>query len=182
VLRDAEIAQFLAEAKPITRAQIHRLLTPREPRRRGARKDRRASVVCRGASGNKFVAFTRWYRENEFNPHDFSVGLLYVPPGGKGIILLRCNGWHGPHTNRLEKSAQSKNSKIPANTFHVHRITERYQEEKRVENYAEATDEFFSFASALHYMIDAFGFVVSDDPFGTGSQHPLFPSGSHDRN
>ncbi len=177
MLTDKEIAAHLSELKPITRSQIETLLKPKRSRRKRSRRDKRASVEIRGERGSKFVLFTRRNEDNAFNPHDFSVGLLYVPPGWSAIILARFNGWHAKHDNQVEKRAKSGVQTVPANVFHIHILTERYQRESRGENYAEQTDEYNSFDGAVRFMAESYGFYVSDDPYGRGSLHPLFSEG-----
>jgi hypothetical protein len=78
------------------------------------------------------------------------------------LNLIRCNGHHAKHPNRLE------NTIVPADTCHIHRITERYQKFSGVdpETFAEATAAYNSFETAVLYMSESFGIYVSDDPYG----------------
>lgn len=53
-------------------------------------------------------------------PDNYSCGLVYDDPTGNQYRLIRCNGYHGVHVNRLE------GTRIPALTTHVHYVREAY--------------------------------------------------------
>ena len=97
-------------------------------------------------------------RQAIVNPLDFSI-ILAVSPANSNqrFRLRRYNGKHGEHTNRIE-----------GNTFydfHIHFATERYQERGfKEDHYAEPTDKFYDFNSALKCMIYDCGFDIPQDP------------------
>jgi hypothetical protein len=59
-------------------------------------------------------------RQNVDRPANFSIILIYRDPIDGDVAVLRFNGDHGGHTNRLEK----ERIRGP----HIHIMTERYQE------------------------------------------------------
>jgi hypothetical protein len=176
VLTTPEIAELIAEPKPLACNAVQILLAPRKSKRKGVRRDRRAKVFCEGAAGHKFEITVR-LSEHEHNPHDFSVLVRYHPVGTRPVLLLRCNGWHAPHDNQIEKRERHGIRKIPANTFHVHRLTERYQRFGKPDGYAEPTDEYGGFQGAVEFVCENFGFYLEDDPYGRGTRRPLFHKG-----
>jgi hypothetical protein len=71
--------------------------------------------------------------------------------------LRRHNGKSHEHTNQIEASTFYD--------FHIHMATERYQELGMRENaYAEATDRFGDFDSALRCLVDDCRFETAPDP------------------
>lgn len=86
-------------------------------------------VVADGLDvGTRLSLYTR---VTKARPRDFSCGLLYQDSAGNTYPLVRCNGHHARHPNRLEGTS------IPAVTPHVHYVTEKYlragQQGRRVE-------------------------------------------------
>lgn len=80
-------------------------------------------------------------RQNIDNPLNFSVILVY-----RSSIIVRYNGYHGSHTNRLEKTRVSGP--------HIHTITERYQlRTQRPDGYAEETDRYTDLNTAINEFI-----------------------------
>lgn len=72
-------------------------------------------------------------RQSVRRPSNFSVILVYRDPGHNDHVVLRLNGNHGRHTNRLEKTV--------VNGPHIHILTERYQTRtNHPDGYAEATN------------------------------------------
>lgn len=77
--------------------------------------------------------------------------------------LLRCNGKHSSkHTNHIEKqNGESNHTFGPC--FHIHTATLRYQENgSRIDHFAEQTDKYSDFDSALDYFIKICHFIDSD--------------------
>lgn len=96
-LTDAEIAELLAEAKPLP-ADYRRLL---ETRTKRGHKERELSV--QGENGHVFRLILR---QSEVNPLDFSAILAYQVPRSNQIFRLRrYNGRSHRHTNRIESPA-----------------------------------------------------------------------------
>ena len=117
-------------------------------------KERELDVV--GATGSEFRLILR---QSEFNPLDFSVILAYRPPTTTPLFRLRrYNGRSHEHTNSLEDQRFYD--------FHIHRATERYQDESgfREDSFAEPSSRFADFAGAVRCMIEdcAFERPVSD--------------------
>lgn len=74
----------------------------------------RADLVCEEFECRILV------RQNVDRPTNFSIILMYRDPVCGDVAVLRFNGDHGGHTNRLEK----ERIRGP----HIHIMTERYQE------------------------------------------------------
>ena len=71
--------------------------------------------------------------------------------------MRRHNGKSHEHTNQIEARTFYD--------FHIHMATERYQElGMREDAYAEATDRFGDFESALRCLLDDGGFETPPDP------------------
>jgi hypothetical protein len=106
------------------------------------------------------------------NPSDFSVILVFQEKDGTEFRLRRYNGKHpSEHTNKLEKARGDENPEF-RNQFHIHMATERYQlDGYEIDGYAEVTDRYCSFDSALAEFLRATGFQLPEEEL------PLF--GNH---
>ena len=105
--------------------------------------------------GNEFRLVLR---QSSLNPLDFSLILAVCPKDTNQVFRLRrYNGKSHEHTNHIE-----------ANTFydfHIHTATERYQElGTREDAYAEPTNRFSDFHSALRCVLADCRFEVPEDP------------------
>jgi hypothetical protein len=102
------------------------------------------TLLSDGVSGQFYV----FMRQTEDFPENFSVGLRYDPRDGSGdIILIRCNGPHGPYNESADQTH-------PHWDFHVHRATQAAIEAGlRAEKHAERTAEFASYEEALQYFL-----------------------------
>ncbi len=146
---DPEIQQLLAERKPLPDDYRKKL------KLRDKRGHREAELPVTGASGSEFRLIAR---QNSLNVLDFSIILAVCPPGSNQLFRLRRhNGKSHEHTNQIE-----------GNTFydfHIHMATQRYQElGMREDTYAEPTDRFGDYESALRCLIDDCGFETPPDP------------------
>ena len=98
---------------------------------------------------------------------DFSIILTFRDNVGEEFNLCRYNGRHpSQHTNKLEKAEGLPNCWF-RNVFHIHRATQRYQENYfAIDGYAEVTDNYSSFDTALHVFVRSNGFSVdtTEDP------------------
>lgn len=154
---DEEIRQMLAERK----------LLPEEYRKKLKLRDKRghreAELSITGAAGTEFRLIAR---QNSLNVLDFSIILAVCPADSNQLFRVRRhNGKSHEHTNQIE-----------GNTFydfHIHIATERYQElGTREDAYAEPTESFSDYESALRCLIDNCGFELPSDPqirlFGEG--------------
>ena len=86
-------------------------------------------------------------RQNTDRPTNFSVILVYKDAKNGEQTIVRYNGNHGDHKNRLEKET----IKGP----HIHRMTERYQlNSTHPDGYAEATDRYSDLNSAVQRFME----------------------------
>jgi hypothetical protein len=94
------------------------------------------------------VKFTVFMRINEMLQENFSVGLVYHPTDEPvTICLLRCNGQHGLHKNRVINDAQFDG-------FHIHQATEEaIAADLAPEQYAELTTEYASYQQGLAHLV-----------------------------
>jgi len=146
---DEEIATLLSERKPLP-PDYRKRLNFRE--KRGHRE---TELEIAGQAGNEFRLIGR---QSKLNFFDFSIILAVSPSGSSQLFRLRrYNGKHGEHTNLIE-----------GNTFydfHIHTATERYQDlGMREDSYAEPTDRFGTFDTALRCLFQDCGFDVPQDP------------------
>jgi len=97
-------------------------------------------------------------RQSSFNPLDFSIILgCYRPDSNKIFRLRRYNGKSHEHTNRIEGN--------PFYDFHIHTATERYQNlGMHEDSYAEPTESFSDFFSAMECMLKDCGFGALKAP------------------
>jgi hypothetical protein len=152
-LSEAEISRLLAERKPLPPDYRERIQT--KPKH--GHKERELDVI--GTDGSEFRLI---FRQSEFNPLDFSVILAYRPPKTNQLFRLRrYNGKSHEHTNTLDGQTFYD--------FHVHKATERYQDESglREDSYAEPTKSFADFHGAIRAMLGDCGFNVPPNTQGT---------------
>jgi hypothetical protein len=152
-LSEAEISRLLAERKPLPPDYRERIQT--KPKH--GHKERELDVI--GTDGSEFRLI---FRQSEFNPLDFSVILAYRPPKTNQLFRLRrYNGKSHEHTNTLDGQTFYD--------FHVHKATERYQDESglREDSYAESTKSFADFHGAIRAMLGDCGFNVPPNTQGT---------------
>ena len=162
VYTEAEIADLLADTKRITPQALRSLLNPLPSL---VRKNELAAKIA--LSGESRKGYELRVRRSVSRPKNFSV-ILSLVLKGRVLNLIRHNGHHGPHPLEIEKTV------IPANTFHVHRITERYQglPHKEPESFAEQTDAYTDFKGAVEYMCGQYGLYFRKNPYKF--KHPLF--------
>ena len=152
-LSEAEISRLLAERKPLPPDYRERIQT--KPKH--GHKERELDVI--GTDGSEFRLI---FRQSEFNPLDFSVILAYRPPKTNQLFRLRrYNGKSHEHTNTLDGQTFYD--------FHVHKATERYQDESglREDSYAEPAKSFADFHGAIRAMLGDCGFNVPPNTQGT---------------
>lgn len=160
ILSDAEIAELLCEQKTLP-ANWAKRLAPRPTARQVHRKK---SLSISGANGSQFVIDVR---QNPNSLLDFTVILTFVDDDSHRYILTRFNGRHpSQHTNKWEKKRGQPGSEF-RNVFHIHTATERYQQEGySIDGYAEPTQSYSSFDTALREFVASNGFVIGqgDEP------------------
>jgi hypothetical protein len=149
-LTDIEIERLLTERK-ILPANYRELLqlTPK-------RGHREQNLNIDGTAGS---AFRLILRQSLANPLDFSVILGYrgLP---RLFLLRRYDGKSHFHTNRLERQRFYD--------FHIHIATQRYQEAGLEEDgFAQPSDSFTDFHSALRCLLTDCHFEWPQDPQGT---------------
>ena len=110
-----------------------------------------------GADGNSFRLILR---QSMFNHLDFSVILGVFPKESNELFRLRrYNGKSHEHSNKLEEQKFYD--------FHIHTATERYQELGKEEDaYAEQTERYSDFQSAIDCMLSDCGFRLPADMQG----------------
>lgn len=125
----------------------------------------RRTFPLTGDYGSKFRIHLR---DNRLIVFDFSIILMFIDHEDQEYTLTRFNGKHpSQHTNKIEKKLGLPNAFF-RNVFHIHLATERYQREGYpIDGYAEPTDRYGSFDSALR------AFVQSNGCFIEGSDGPL---------
>lgn len=154
ILTDAEISTLTAEVKHLPGDYRVRL----QPRPKRGHRERELDLT--GENGNGFRVILR---ESLFNPLDFSVILVWLPPQSTTAFRLRrYNGKSHEHTNTLEGQTFYG--------FHVHLATERYQQSGlREDAFAEPTTRYQDSTGALGCLIGECGF---EPP--SGAQADLF--------
>ena len=163
LLTDTEISALLTEKKLLP-ANWHTRLRLRP------KADVRFTQRELEVSGEKGHRFRIVLRQNTLNILDFSVILTFIDDDGSEFILLRFNGNQHEHTNQLEFRRKAKGKHKFRNEFHVHMATERYQiEGPRIDGYAEVTNDFSTFDSALTLFVRSNGFAVQPDVPGQGN-------------
>ena len=146
---DIEIAALMLERKPL--AQNWRQLTRLRPKQGHDERD----LDLPGSDGSEFRLILR---RNQVNPLDFSVILaVRVPQSTRLFRLRRYNGRSHEHTNKIEGETFYD--------YHIHMATERYQAiGTREDAYAEVTDRYQDYATALDCMLEdgGFDFPIND--------------------
>lgn len=149
---DPEINAVIQETKPLPEGWRAKLRLKEKPGHRERDFD------LSGSEGNEFRITLR---QNRINVLDFSVILgVRVPESNQVFRLLRYNGKSHEHTNRLEAETFYD--------FHIHRATERYQEQgPREDAYAEPTDRYESLEEAFRCLMEDANLQAPPDPQGT---------------
>lgn len=151
VINDDERDEMLGIEKWVDEDCAARLF--RTSKERNARRGRYylPDAIEVGPHKGQLFLFSRFNLDAAVARWDFTVGLGLRDPYGREYRLIRCNGPHGPHTNRLEGVTLPP---VP----HVHLMTERYQKgmamrpEWRGDGYAEACDTYSDRNGALRHL------------------------------
>lgn len=140
---DAEIAEMIAERKPLPQDYRSRV----QLRDKRGHKERELEVM-----GERKTQYRLILRQSDFNTLDFSIILAVNPADTNQLFRLRrYNGKSHEHTNQIEGGTFYD--------FHIHQATERYQESgAREDTFAESTDRYADFRSALRCMFEDCGF------------------------
>ena len=139
ILTDEIIYELLNERKVLPEDYIKKLKT----KPKSMRKHEEKELLVHGEFGNEFLLLIR---KNRIDPLDFSIILRYRDLEGRSFNLVRYNGKHN-HINKLEGHH--------FRDFHIHKATERYQENGfDIETYAEPTQKYSSFDEAFKSFIN----------------------------
>jgi len=173
ILRDEEITALLTEGKPLPARWSKRL----EPRSKPGDAHKRRALKVHGNNGSLFRIDVR---QNGGALFDFSIILTFVDGDGAEYRLVRFNGKHpSDHTNKWERRRNRPNARF-RNAFHIHQATERYQTEPgcTIDGYAEVTNRYHSFESALQAFVGSNGFFV--ESLAAPESQPLLPFSDED--
>ncbi len=167
LLTDTEITALLAEPKPLPSNWSSRLTV----REKAGQIHRQRELELQGDGEHQFRVVLR---QNILNQLDFSIILIFVDADGTDYRLVRFNGRHpSQHTNKWEKRKGLSNWAF-RNRFHIHKATERYQVDGlEVDGYAEVTERYDSFDSALTEFVNDNGIQA---PAGEPNE-PMLPFG-----
>lgn len=112
--------------------------------------------------------FQVFIRINDVLPENFSIGLVHKPKGGGKITLMRCNGDHGEHQNKVMNSNRFSGP-------HIHIATaEALDQGLKEENYAEPTSEYFAWEEAFRVFVQRANIVGMEPYFPFLQQPSLF--------
>lgn len=149
-LTEEQIARYEREFKPLPSDYDRRLFT-------FVRADgfARSELEIVGVEGHRFAVSLR---QGLINPLDFSAILRVYVAGGADVRLRRYNGKSHRHTNRIEREP-------PFYGFHVHQLTERYQNKVgyKPDGYAVPTDRYGDLRGAVNCLFEDCGFVRPAD-------------------
>ena len=86
-------------------------------------------------------------RQTVDRPSNFSVVLVYKDSNRNDRVILRLNGNHGRHRNRIEGTI--------VDGPHIHKMTERYQRRtNHPDGYAEATERYSDLDGAIEAFME----------------------------
>ena len=146
---DQDIARMIQERKSLPENYRTRL----QLRDKRGHKERELDVD--GEAGTRFRVILR---QSDHNALDFSIILAIMPADSNQLFRLRrYNGKSHEHTNLIEGDRFYE--------FHVHQATERYQElGGREDSFAEPTDRYADFHTALRCLLDECRFELPESP------------------
>lgn len=158
VLSDQEIDALIGEAKPLPENWQTRLRL----RQKQHYQQEERELTVQSQTGKQYRLVARRSRQNQL---DFSIMLVFEDDDGAEYRLVRYNGLHpSRHTNRLERESGVAHSRFGPD-FHIHRATERYQRAAyAIDGYAEVTDRYADFGSALEAFFNDCGFRRPESP------------------
>lgn len=139
ILTEAEAARLLEERKLLPPDWREKLQL--KPKRGHSERE----LDLAGVDGSQFRVILR---QSQFNAFDFSAILGWLPDDSTRVVRLRrYNGRSHSHTNKLERER--------LDGFHIHTLTERYQDSGfREDAYAIATDRYGTLQEALSCLIE----------------------------
>lgn len=141
VLSDSLVDKIIREPKFVSMRNLEKDYTISK---RGEHREKNIILECEA-----YECYMR-IRQTIDKPDNFSVILVFKDSNKIYRPILRLNGNHGTHCNRLEREIISGP--------HIHRITERYQRRtNHPDGYAVATDRYTN----LHEAIEVFMEMVN---------------------
>lgn len=151
---DQEIKGFLLERKRLP-SDFWKQIRFRQKR---GHQEQELDIV--GDNGSQFRLILR---QSNHNHLDFSIILVLCPEETSLLFRLRrYNGKSHEHTNPIERNTFYD--------FHIHTATVRYQDfGTREDAFAESTNRFYDYMSALDCLIKDCGFELPED-----ARSPLF--------
>ena len=149
VFDEIEIRRLLKMEKPLPENFRKRLVV------RPKRGHKESELDIKGI--DETSEFRLVFRQSITNPLDFSVILGFQIPNSTQVFRLRrYNGKSHEHTNKLENETFYD--------FHIHTVTERYQDSGfREDAFAETTNKYADFAGAIDCLINDCGLITSLD-------------------
>ncbi len=131
-------------------------------------RHRRNDMVVVSDAGEAFEVFIR--QSLEFD-EDFSVGLVYLSPEGRRIVLIRFNGQHEQTNDAIEAAK-------PHFNYHIHKVTADDLNEGRMEKHpAAVSTAYASLSEALGEFFTAIGLDGFERYFPEAVPLPLFKPG-----
>lgn len=157
---DTEFAKLIACRKSITDA-------PRKDMSQDG-AHRRNDFKCRAVNSDE--RFRVFMRQNVSFPENFSIGLVHLRDNGSELVLLRCNGPHGPVVNDPLSDAYR-----PHADFHIHEARkDNIENDLSPEAGANATTEYGTFDDALAYFVRRCGIEEAEKHFPALDNPTLF--------
>ncbi len=133
MLTDAEINRIIKAPKYLSNKVDLKSLSKTED---GAHYIKSVKLECESFN------CTMRIRQSIIRPTNFSVILVYRDVNKNDHVILRFNGNHGRHKNRIEKDE--------VDGPHIHIMTERYQlKTTHPDGYAQATSEYKDLDGAI---------------------------------
>lgn len=112
--------------------------------------------------------FQVFIRINDVLRENFSIGLIYKPKTGGKVVLMRCNGDHGEHQNKVVN-----NNRFSGPHIHLAR-EEALDQGFKEENYAEPTSDYFAWEEAFRVFVQRASIVGMEPYFPFLRQPSLF--------
>jgi len=155
MLSDSFINQLIACSKVITTSPRKEMITDRQHLKNDMK-------VCSKDGQYNFSVFMR---KSDIFEENFSIGLIYHPTDvPESIVLIRCNGPHGPH-----KLFQHHNK------YHIHISNEENMKlGVKPERHAIITNEYSTYQEALKFFIKKCNIEGTDKYFFVVKQLSMF--------
>ncbi len=142
LISDAEVERIIRAPKYVgVKVDLDELKNQMTLSEDGRQFEKNVKLDCEGYDCQMRI------RQSVDRPTNFSVILVCKDYNRNDQVILRLNGNHGRHKNRIEKNV--------VDGPHIHRMTERYQvRTTHSDGYAEATSEYMDLDGAIRVFID----------------------------